>query len=60
MLKKSDLADDAEFEVTPEMERAFQELKKRLLCAPILAHPRFDLLDAAVKSDTFQFPAPEE
>lgn len=46
-LKKSDsdLKDDEEFEVTPEMEKAFEELKKRLLSAPILAHPRFDLLD---------------
>ena len=44
-LKKSDLKDNEEFDVTPEMEKSFEELKKRLLCAPVLAHPRFDLLD---------------
>ena len=44
-LKKSDLKDDEEFEVTPAMEKAFNELKQRLLKAPILAHPRFDDLE---------------
>ena len=44
-LKKSDLKDDEEFEVTPAMENAFKELKRRLLKAPILAHPRFDDLE---------------
>ena len=44
-LKKSELKDDEEFEVTPAMEKSFQELKSRLMTAPILAHPRFDDLD---------------
>ena len=44
-LKKSDLRDDEEFPITPEMEKAFEELKQRLISAPILAHPRFDDLD---------------
>ena len=44
-MKKSDLKDDEEFEVTPAMENAFKELKRRLLKAPILAHPRFDDLE---------------
>ena len=44
-LKKSDLKDTEEFNVTPEMEKSFRELKAKLIEAPILAHPRFDLLD---------------
>ena len=44
-LKKSDWKDDEEFPITPEMEKAFEELKQRLISAPILAHPRFDDLD---------------
>lgn len=44
-LKKGELKDDEEFEVTPAMEKAFNELKQRLLKAPILAHPRFDDLE---------------
>ena len=39
------MKDDEEFEVTPAMEKAFNELKQRLLKAPILAHPRFDDLE---------------
>ena len=31
--------------MTPEMEKSFRELKAKLIEAPILAHPRFDLLD---------------
>ena len=44
-LKKSDLKDTEEFDVTPEMEKSFHELKAKLIEAPILAPPRFDLLD---------------
>ena len=44
-MKKSDLRDDEEYEVTPKMEEAFKELKQRLISAPILAHPIFDDLD---------------
>ena len=31
--------------MTPEFEKAFNELKQRLLKAPILGHPRFDDLE---------------
>ena len=44
-LKKSELRDDEEYEVSPAMETAFKELKQRLVSAPILAHPIFDDLD---------------
>ena len=35
------IRDSDEYEVTPEMEKSFDELKKRLTSAPILAYPEF-------------------
>lgn len=41
-LKDDGTKDKEEFEPTPEMIQAVEELKKRLTEAPILAYPRFD------------------
>lgn len=41
-LVKDEKDDNTEFEITPEIERSFQDLKSRLTSAPILAYPEFD------------------
>lgn len=41
-LKQDTLKDDDIFQPTPEIEKAFNTLKKALLSAPILAYPQFD------------------
>lgn len=43
--KDSELKDNEEFTVTDEMRKSFEDLKSRLLKAPILAYPRFHELD---------------
>ena len=43
--KDSELKDNEEFPVTDAMRKAFEDLKSRLLRAPILAYPRFHQLD---------------
>ena len=43
--KDNGLKDNEEFPVTKPMEEAFENLKQRLIEAPILAYPRFDDLD---------------
>ena len=41
-LKKTDIRDHDPFPPSPQVEKATQELKERLVQAPILAYPRFD------------------
>ena len=41
-LARTELDDNAEFDVSPLFESSFQQLRQRLMDAPILAYPQFD------------------